>query len=64
MGYLKSTLEFPGLRAGTCFRPERSTEVTSKSQAKGLGAVEWVKLNIFFLPSAFKGFFLFSHIPK
>jgi hypothetical protein len=47
MGYLKSTLEFPGLRAGACFRPERSTEVTSKSQAKGLGAVEWVKLNIF-----------------
>jgi hypothetical protein len=60
MPYPKSTLEFPGLRAGACFRPERSTEVTPKSKAKGLGAVERVKLRTitFSLPPSYEEFIL------
>ena len=41
---IKSTLRLPGLKAGACFRLERSTEITPKSHAEGLGAVERVNV--------------------
>ena len=31
-----STHRLPGINAGACLRPERSTELTPKSQAEGL----------------------------